>query len=300
MSMDEFITEENIPNAQPLSAEKPRNRSTGPKTPDGKARSSMNRLTHGCRSQITVLPDEDPAEFEFTVQAWFDHYQPAQGDQVAGVLDDEVAGMLVYDTALAHWHFKRNRKRLEEIEYGLPGSACDWTPEHHHQFTTFSRYKTNAERTFERRFKEVEAYYTRQHRREHLNQLASAKLAAIELKWLNQQEQAAAKKLKFEQVVEVEILDGRCRTSFYPTNEEILTWAAKRPETPLYMSRYVVFPDGVPSEYAWTNAARNEKSEDPVAVQKMSWERWLQVIEHEKSSGTGHIGPCRSIFPDQL
>ena len=64
------------------------------------------------------------------------------------------------------------------------------------------------------------------------------------------------------------------------------------------MSRYLVFPDGVHSEYAWTNAAHaahNEKAEAPVAVQKMSWERWLQVIEHEKSLGTGHIGPCRML-----
>ena len=195
-------------------------------------------------------------------------------------------------------HFKRNRKRLEEIETRLPGDAWQWTPNHIQLFTTFSRYKTNAERTFESRFKEVEAYYTRQHRREHLNQLASTKLAAIELKWLNQQEQAAAKKLKFEQVVEVEILDGRCKTSCYPTNEEILDWSAKRPQTPLYMSRYLLFLDGVPSEYAWTNATYNEKAEVPTAVQKMSWERWFQVIEHEKSLGTGHIGPCRGIFRD--
>lgn len=43
-----------------LPPEKPErpNRSTGPITPDGKARSSMNRLTHGCRSERTVLPDQ--------------------------------------------------------------------------------------------------------------------------------------------------------------------------------------------------------------------------------------------------
>jgi hypothetical protein len=291
METDEFITPEDIPDTKPLSPEKSLNRSTGPKTPTGKARSSMNRLTHGCRSEKTVLPDEDPAEFEFTIQAWFDHYQPAE--------DDELAGMLVYETALAHWHFKRNRKRLEEMEYRLPGDAWHWTSTHIHLFATFSRYKTAAERTFARRFKEVEAYYIRLHRREHLNQLAFAKLAAIDLKWLNQQEQATAKKLKFEQVVEVEILEGRCKTSCYPTNEEILEWSAKRPDTPLYMSRFLVFPDGVPSEYAWTNATPTPTTGTLHAVQKMSWERWLEVIEHEKSLGTGHIGPCKSIFRDE-
>ena len=299
MPTDEFLTEENSDDAQPLSPEKPLNRSTGPKTPHGKARSSMNRLTHGCRSEKTVLPDENPAEFEFTVQAWFDHYQPAQGDQVAGMLDDEVAGLLVYETALAHWHFKRNSKRLEEIETRLPGDAWQWTPEHIHLFSTFSRYKTSAERAFSRRFKEVEAYYTRLHRREHLDQLAFAKLAAIDLKWLNQQEQKAAKKLKYEQIVEVEIVDGHCQTSCYPTNQEILEeWATKRPEKPIVMSRYILFLDGVPSEYAWANPTPNDTTGTLHAVQKMTWEHWLKVIEHEKSQATGHIGPCRSIFRD--
>ena len=140
----------------------------------------------------------------------------------------------------------------------------------------------------------MEAYYSRQHRREHLNQLASAKRAAIELKWLNEQEQAAAKKLKFEQIVEVEILDGQCKTSYYPSNEEILGWSTKNPYTPLYMSRFLTFPDGVPREYAWTNPVCDHQAEGgPTAVQKMSWERWLQIIEREKSLGTGHIGPCR-------
>ena len=288
MPIDEFVTEENFQDAQPLSADKPLNRSTGPKSPAGKARSSMNRLTHGCRSKLTVLPDEDPAEFEFTVQAWFDHYQPDE--------DDEVAGLLVYDTALAHWHFKRNSKRLEEIESRLPGDAWQWTPEHIHLFSTFSRYKTSAERAFSRCFKEVEAYYTRLHRREHLNQLAFAKLAAIDVKWLNQQEQKTAKKLKYEQIVEVQIVDGRCQTSCYPTNQEIVDWAAKQPAKPIVMSRYILFLDGVPSEYAWSNPTPNRESGSLHAVQTMTWEHWLKVIEHEKSQATGHIGPCRSIF----
>ena len=38
--------------------------STGPTTKDGKQSSSQNARTHGILSRRTVLPDEDPAEFE--------------------------------------------------------------------------------------------------------------------------------------------------------------------------------------------------------------------------------------------
>src|SRR5687767_2004550 len=37
--------------------------STGPRTPEGKARSSGNARSHGLFSKVAVLPDEDPAEY---------------------------------------------------------------------------------------------------------------------------------------------------------------------------------------------------------------------------------------------
>ncbi len=87
------------------------NRSPGPRTQSGKATSSQNAIKHGCCSQKTILRDEDPAEFEFVVQGWFDHYRP----------DNQLTRALVEDLARAHWFLKRASKRLEEIEYELPG-----------------------------------------------------------------------------------------------------------------------------------------------------------------------------------
>jgi hypothetical protein len=37
--------------------------STGPKSPLGKARSSMNACKHGLTAQTVVIEDEDPAQF---------------------------------------------------------------------------------------------------------------------------------------------------------------------------------------------------------------------------------------------
>ena len=38
-------------------------KSTGPKTPEGKAAVSMNSLRHGLRARTVVLPGEDREEF---------------------------------------------------------------------------------------------------------------------------------------------------------------------------------------------------------------------------------------------
>ncbi len=73
-----------IPNPQPLIPE-PRNRanqanalrSTGPRTPAGKQRSSQNALTHGLTSRSPVLATEDPAAYQLHSRQFFDEYQPA-------------------------------------------------------------------------------------------------------------------------------------------------------------------------------------------------------------------------------
>jgi hypothetical protein len=44
-------------------------RSTGPRTPEGKARSRFNGLKHGLTASVPVLPGEDPAEYHARVEA---------------------------------------------------------------------------------------------------------------------------------------------------------------------------------------------------------------------------------------
>jgi hypothetical protein len=255
---------------------------TGPRTPAGKAKSSQNSLKHGCRSPKTVLPHEDPAEFEATVQGWLTHYQP----------DTQPAITLVENLARAHWALKRNEKRLEDIEWELPANAYDWTDEHHKLYSTTNRYKTTAERSFIRYFKEVEAHYHRIHRDDQARQLAFAKLASIEFKRLDKADAAALEQIRVEQVVEIEVEDGECITTCYPSNEELIEAVAERPAPPLYIARLMLFPNGfVPAEYAWAQPVQIQEGEAPRKTQRMLWQHWLDLIEREDSTDTGHISP---------
>ena len=50
--------------------------STGPQTPEGKQRSSMNSLRHGLTSQIVVMPNEDLEPYQSHLKSFTDEYHP--------------------------------------------------------------------------------------------------------------------------------------------------------------------------------------------------------------------------------
>jgi hypothetical protein len=53
------------------------NKSTGPKTDEGRAKSSRNRLSWGFCSSTILMPGEDPREFEGLLEDLTAHHQPA-------------------------------------------------------------------------------------------------------------------------------------------------------------------------------------------------------------------------------
>jgi hypothetical protein len=50
--------------------------STGPKTADGKARSSLNALRHGLTGQLVVMPTEDLEAYQSHLNSFTDEYHP--------------------------------------------------------------------------------------------------------------------------------------------------------------------------------------------------------------------------------
>jgi len=77
--------------------------STGPVTPEGKARSSQNALKHGLTAKAIVLPSEDSGAFQRHLDSFLTEYQP-QGP---------TEQQLVRTLANNSWHLDRVN-RLEE------------------------------------------------------------------------------------------------------------------------------------------------------------------------------------------
>lgn len=59
-------------------------RSTGPRTPEGRAASSRNALTHGLLAENPLLSYEDPAQFEELRSQFMSHYEPV------GVIENQL------------------------------------------------------------------------------------------------------------------------------------------------------------------------------------------------------------------
>ena len=58
-------------------------RSTGATTPEGKAKSSMNALKHGLTGKTVLLPTDDPAEYDWLLQAHIGGLKPATEEELA-------------------------------------------------------------------------------------------------------------------------------------------------------------------------------------------------------------------------
>ncbi len=81
------------------------NKSTGPRTEEGKSRSATNALKHGLLARDAVLPSEDPADFDSQLSALEADIQPANS------LESE----LVRQIADSQWRMRR----LTRLETGF-------------------------------------------------------------------------------------------------------------------------------------------------------------------------------------
>jgi hypothetical protein len=134
-------------------------KSTGPRTPEGKARSCRNHLIHGLTAK-GLLPGEDPETLAALQQSFHDQFHP-QGP---------VEEILVERMAISYFRLGRFTGVEADLLQRDPGedSAPDWNSERRpypqitENFTSYARrllnlgqYEARLERSFDRALREL-------------------------------------------------------------------------------------------------------------------------------------------------
>ena len=129
-------------------------RSTGPRTEQGKAVSRFNALKTGIDARSHVIPGEDPGVLEALSLEHYERFQPAAPEQ----------RFLVDAMVAAEWQLRRLRKTEAQLwEYGMH----EWRPKedlvpsarafllHVESFTRLHRRIDSAERSYYRALKQL-------------------------------------------------------------------------------------------------------------------------------------------------
>jgi len=154
--------------------------STGPRTPEGKRRSSLNALRHGFTGHTIVLPSEDLAAYQHHSKRWLDELQPK------GVLEDQLVQSLSDTT----WRLNRipaleaNLFTLGIIEHAANINTAEPEAqaalamaaalgEHARAIATISMQEQRLTRQFHRTLEQLQQIQAQRRHREE-NQLKSA------------------------------------------------------------------------------------------------------------------------------
>jgi hypothetical protein len=122
----------------------PNSLSTGPRTAEGKARSSQNALKHGLAAGILIIPGENQADFDALLAGFLSDYQP----------EGQTETLIVHDIAKAYW-LKDRAIRFQTIAFEI-------TIPHLHKMAApidlpvLIRYQSANERTFYRAIKTLQ------------------------------------------------------------------------------------------------------------------------------------------------
>jgi len=121
------------------------NKSTGPRTPEGKAISSQNALKHGLSARDVVLKDDEERE----------EFAKLLADLAAELHPDGALETLLFNRILrASWDIRRvERMEVDQASYGI--DLLDDTCHLCHE--RLSRYKMRAERSFYKAHREITA-----------------------------------------------------------------------------------------------------------------------------------------------
>jgi hypothetical protein len=122
---------------------------TGPTSAAGKSRSSDNATTHGGTSQKLIVAGEQQSDFTSLLSGLLAEYSP----------ETPSARLLVEDFAHAQWFLWRRIRAQNSAEHALYEAQPDpalWTDAGFHRLANIERYRTTAERAFQRALRNLE------------------------------------------------------------------------------------------------------------------------------------------------
>ena len=84
-------------------------KSTGPKTKEGKAQARQNALKHGLRAKVLALPNEDPLKIAERSAFWNDYYNP-KSPAAHHLVNECVQATILSDRVHTYHHFALSRQ----------------------------------------------------------------------------------------------------------------------------------------------------------------------------------------------
>jgi hypothetical protein len=126
---------------------------TGPTTEHGKQIASRNAAKHNCTSASVIVPGESQAEFDALLESLIAEYLP----------ETEMQQIRVNEAARATWELRRIQRECDKSQlrlYNAQPNLCDWTPKQQAECDRMARYRTRAERTYNRALQSVECLRT--------------------------------------------------------------------------------------------------------------------------------------------
>jgi len=160
-------------------------KSTGPRTAEGKARSSRNSLVHGMTSGKFLPPDADSNEFFQLLDAFRDRFQPF--DEVEDALVERLVAaefkmrsVRYADAGLFHYQAQCNPMpdRFEESATDPLAWAFNYDAANSNSFTKLIRYEGFLQREFSRALRDLRMI--QDERRARLAEAAAAEAEAAE------------------------------------------------------------------------------------------------------------------------
>jgi len=156
-------------------------KSTGPSTPAGKQRSSLNALRHGLTGHVVVLPTEDLTAYQSHLKRFVDQFQPtgALEDQLVQSLGDTTWRLNRVPAIEATFLSLAAEDQLDSIRTNEPraASALALAQAFHQQsraLANISIYEQRLARLFDRTLKQLREIQAerREHERRQMNDAA--------------------------------------------------------------------------------------------------------------------------------